>query len=69
MSKAETLHELYLTCQTIDFDDTNQLIEQAESDDEKRFIRIITDCILQESSERRLQKADSDYEATCDFCF
>ena len=39
MSKAEALHELYLTCQTIDFDDMNQLIEQAESDDEKRFIR------------------------------
>ncbi|MBQ9613421.1 MAG: hypothetical protein IJV14_12665 [Lachnospiraceae bacterium] len=57
MSKAETLHELYLTCQTIDFDDTNQLIEQAESDDEKRFIRIITDCILQEKQRKAIAES------------
>ena len=54
ISKTETLHELYTICQSIDFEETNQLIENARSDDEKTFIRIITDCILQEKQRKAI---------------
>ena len=54
MSKTEALHELYTICQSIDFEESNQLIENAASDDEKTFIRVITDCILQEKQRKAI---------------
>ena len=47
MSKSEILHQLYVECKNIEFDESYELIKKAETDDEKRFIQIVTDYILQ----------------------
>ena len=47
MSKSEILHQLYDECKNIEFDESYELIKKAETDDEKRFIQIVTDYILQ----------------------
>ncbi len=47
MSKSEAIHELYETCKEINFDETDELLMNAKDDDEKRFIRAVTDCVLQ----------------------
>lgn len=48
MSKSEILHHLYNECKEIGFDESYSLMMNAESDDEKRFIEVVTDYILQE---------------------
>lgn len=52
MSKAEALHELYKLCQTIEFTESDDLIEKAGTEDEKTFIQVVTDCILQEKQRK-----------------
>ena len=52
MSKYEIIHELYKQCQDIGFDETADIMDQAVSSDEKRFIVAVTDCILQEKQRR-----------------
>ena len=52
MSKSEMLHELYKTCKDLNFDETHDLIVSAESDDEKDFIRTVTDFVLQQRQQR-----------------
>ncbi len=52
MSKAEAIHELYLTCKDINFDETTDMIVKADSDDEKDFIRLITDFVLQKKQKQ-----------------
>ncbi len=52
MSKSEILHELYLQCQTIRFDESSSLIQSAKTEEEKEFIRLITDHILQEKQRK-----------------
>lgn len=51
-TKAEALHELYRLCQTIEFTESDDLIEQAETEDEKIFVQVVTDCILQEKQRK-----------------
>ena len=52
MSKSEILHELYLQCQTIRFDESPVLIQMAETEEEKDFVRVVTDYILQEKQKK-----------------
>ena len=52
MSKSEAIHELYETCKEINFDETDELLMSAKDDDEKRFIRAVTDCVLQNKQRR-----------------
>lgn len=47
MSKSEILHQLYEECKDIEFDESYELIRNAGSDDEKKFVQIVTDYILQ----------------------
>ena len=48
MSKSEILHNLYEECKSLNIGDTYSLIKCADSQEEKEFIRIITDFILQQ---------------------
>ena len=54
MSKSETLHQLYNECKNIEFDESFDLIENAETDDEKKFIKIVTDFILQHKQKQAI---------------
>ena len=52
MTKAEVIHQLYNECKTINFDDTYELIKDVQDDEEKDFIRLVTDFILQQKQKR-----------------
>ena len=47
MSKSEVLHQLYNECKNIEFDESYELIKKAKTDDERKFIQCVTDCVLQ----------------------
>lgn len=48
MSKSEVVHELYEVCKNINIEEADDLVVQAENDEEKGFIRTLTDYILQQ---------------------
>ena len=48
MSKSEVFHELYEQCKDLNFDETYPLIKNAKSEEEKNFLRNITNYILQQ---------------------
>ena len=48
MSKSEAIHELYMTCKDINFNETSELMAHAQSDEEKNFIRTVTDFVFQQ---------------------
>lgn len=52
MSKSEAIHELYMTCKEINFNDTSDLIANADSEEEKSFIRTVTDFVLQQKQKK-----------------
>lgn len=52
MPKAEALHKLYNTCKEIEFDESSELILEAESKEEADFFRLVTDFILQQKQRR-----------------
>lgn len=54
MSKEQAIHELYLICKDINFDDTFDMIKNAESKEERDFVRAVTDFILQQKQEKAI---------------
>ena len=52
MSRPDAIHELYETCKNINSDETAELLINARDDDERRFIRAVTDCILQQKQRK-----------------
>ena len=52
MSKSEIVHELYEQCKDLNFDDTYQLIQNAKSEEERDFLRVVTNCILQQKQKQ-----------------
>ncbi len=48
MSKYEVLHELYEQCKDIEFNETSELTKQAKTDEEKNFINLVSDFVLQQ---------------------
>lgn len=52
MSKSEAIHELYMTCKDINFNETSELMAHAQSDEEKNFIRTVTDFVLQQKQKQ-----------------
>lgn len=52
MSKSEVIHELYEVCKGINFDEADDLVIQAKDTEEKGFIRILTDYILQQKQKK-----------------
>lgn len=56
MSKSEVLHELYEQCKDLNFDETYQLIKNAGSQEEREFLRVITNCILQQKQKKAIRE-------------
>lgn len=56
MSKSEAIHKLYETCKDINFDEADNLILQADNKEEKGFIRIVTDYILQQKQKKVVEE-------------
>lgn len=56
MSKSEILHDLYNQCIDIEFNESTELITSASTDDEKEFIRIVTDFALQRKQKKVIQE-------------
>ena len=52
MSKSEALHELYLICKDIDLEEIDEIIVNTTDNDEKDFIRKVTDFILQQKQKK-----------------
>lgn len=52
MSKLEKIHELYEICKDINIDEADDFIIQTVDEEEKRFIRTLTDYILQQKQKR-----------------
>ena len=58
MSKEQAIHELYLICKDINFDDTFDMIKNAESKEERDFVRVVTDFILQQKQEKAIAEIE-----------
>ena len=56
MSHEEVIHQLYKQCLELNFDETYMLLKKAESKEEKAFIRLITDFVLQQRQRKVLQE-------------
>lgn len=56
MSKSEIVHELYEQCKDLNFDDTYQLIKKAKSEEERDFLRVVTNCILQQKQKKTMRE-------------
>ncbi len=56
MSKSEIVHELYEQCKGLNFDDTYQLIKNAKSEEERDFLRVVTNCILQQKQKKTMRE-------------
>ncbi len=52
MSKYDVIHELYEQCKDIEFHETSELTEQASTEEEKNFINVVSDFILQQKQKR-----------------
>ena len=52
MVKAEALHELYEVCKDINFEEADRIVVETRDEDEKRFLRSVTDFVLQEKQRR-----------------
>lgn len=56
MSKSEVLHQLYSECTDIEFDEFIDLIDNAETIDEKKFIKVVTDFVLQMKQKKAIEE-------------
>ena len=56
MSKSEALHELYIACRDINFDEADELVVNATDNEEKGFIRIATDYFLQQKQKKVIEE-------------
>ena len=54
--KTEMMHEFHLACKDINFDDTFEMFKRAESEEEKEFIRIVTDFVLQQKQKKAIKE-------------
>lgn len=52
MVDKDVIHELYNRCKDISYEDTFELLENVESDEEKEFIRTVSDFVLQQKQKQ-----------------
>ena len=48
MSKLEAIFQLYEQCKKINFDETHTLLELAKTKEEREFVRLVTNFVLQQ---------------------
>lgn len=56
MTTSEAIHYLYEQCKTLNFDETSELIKKAESQEEKEFIRTVSNLILQQKQKKVIKE-------------
>ncbi len=56
MSNAEALHQLYVLCKKINFDDSYDIIASAQSQEEADFFRLATDLILKQKQKKVVEE-------------
>ncbi len=56
MTNSKAIHELYEQCKTLNFDETSELIKKAESQEEKEFIRTVSNLILQQKQKKVIKE-------------
>ncbi len=56
MSNKEALHDLYLQCQKINFDESYDIIASAKSKDEADFYKTMTDLILVQKQKKIIEE-------------
>lgn len=54
--KSEQMHDFYTACKDINFDETSELFKNAESKEEKDFIRVVTDFVLQQKQKQVIKE-------------
>ncbi len=54
--KWKQMHDFYIACKEINFDETSEMFENAGSEEEKDFVRVVTDFVLQQKQKRVLQE-------------
>ena len=54
--KEKQMHDFYIACRSINFDETSEMFKNAESEEEKDFIRIVTDFVLQQKQKRVIRE-------------
>ena len=56
MSTAEAMHDLYIKCKNLNFDDSPELEVTLESEEEAEFFRLITDFVLQQKQKKAIEE-------------
>ena len=56
MSKLEVIHNLYEECKSLSIGDTYALIKNAESQEEKEFVGIVIDFVLQQKQKEVIRE-------------
>ena len=54
--KSEIMHDFYTFCKEINFHETPELLKNATDKEEKDFIRVVTDYILQQKQKRVIKE-------------
>ena len=54
--KSDQMHDFYTACKDINFDDTSEMFKNAESEEEKDFVRLVTDFVLQQKQKRVIRE-------------
>ena len=54
--KSEQMHNFYVACKDINFDETLEIFKSAESEEEKDFVRVVTDFVLQQKQKRIIRE-------------
>ena len=54
--KSEKMHDFYTFCKEINFHETPELLKNATNEEEKDFIRVVTDYILQQKQKRVIKE-------------
>lgn len=52
ISKEEAVYELYEKCRELDFSDTYTLVKNARNQEEREFIKLVTNFVLQQKQKR-----------------
>ena len=53
---SEQMHDFYTACKEINFSETSELFINAINEEEKEFIRVVTDFILQQKQKRVIKE-------------
>lgn len=56
MSNTEMIHDLYEKCKSLSIDETHVLIKNAKSPEERDFVRLVTNYVLQQKQKEVIRQ-------------